>query len=107
MFFAPFLGRNSARMPGRNTFDFRASKQFALGGTKKGEVILDIFNLFNHINYTTVSATAFTTGTQTFNAATNTLTVPLNHSAGFLVPSAIGNTLYGMREAQIGFKIYW
>jgi len=106
-FFAPFLGRNSDRMPGRQTFDIRLSKQFNLHGTTKAEVLVDIFNLFNHINYTTVSATAFGITSSTFDAAANLATVTLNHNAGFLVPSAIGNTLYGMREAQLGFKLYW
>jgi outer membrane receptor protein involved in Fe transport len=107
--FAPWLGRNSARQTGRQTFDLRVSKVFSLQGSAKLEVLVDVFNLFNHINYTSASNVAFSvpSGGATYDPVANAATVVLNHSTGFLVPSAIGNTLYGMREGQIGFKFSW
>jgi outer membrane receptor protein involved in Fe transport len=103
-FFAPWVGRNADRLPGRKTVDFRISKEFPAGGTKRIEVLAEVFNLFNWINYTGASATAFNVASSTYDAAANKATVTLTRNTGFLVPTTIGNTLYGMREAQIGLK---
>jgi hypothetical protein len=104
-FFAPFVGRNADRQPGRKTVDLRVSKDIGLGGAMHAEVLLEVFNLFNTINYTGASATAFGVGSSTYDPAANIATVTLTHNSGFLKPTTIGNTLYGMREAQIGLKL--
>jgi hypothetical protein len=103
-FFAPFVGRNADRQPGRKTVDLRVSKDIPVGGSMHAEVLIEVFNLFNTINYTAESATAFNVASSTFDAAANKATVNLTRNTGFLVPTTIGNTLYGMREAQIGLK---
>jgi outer membrane receptor protein involved in Fe transport len=102
--FAPWVGRNADRLPGRKTVDFRASKEFAAGGGRRIEVLAEVFNLFNWLNYTGASATAFNVASSTYDAAANKATVTLTRNTGFLVPTTIGNTLFGMREAQIGVK---
>jgi Carboxypeptidase regulatory-like domain len=107
---APWLGRNSERQNGRKTVDLRASKQFGVGGGRKVEVLWEVFNLFNWVNYTGASSTAFnvaTTPAATYDATTNTATVNLTRNTGFLVPTTIGNTLYGMRDMQLGLKFGW
>ena len=106
-FFAPFVGRNADRQPGRKTVDLRVSKDIAVAGSTHVEVLLEVFNLFNTINYTGESATAFGVGSSTYDPATNKATVTLTHNSGFLVPTTIGNTLFGMREAQIGLKLHF
>ena len=105
--FAPWLGRNSARQDGRKTIDLRASKQFDVGGHRSVEVLWEVFNLFNWVNYTGASATAFTVPFSTFDSAANMATVPLTKNSGFLVPTTIGNTLFGMRDMQLGLKLRW
>jgi outer membrane receptor protein involved in Fe transport len=105
--FAPWLGRNSDRQPGRKTVDLRASKEFNLGGGKKAEVLWEVFNLFNWINYTGASATAFGITSSTYDPGANLATVTLNHNTGFLGATTIGNTLYGMRDMQLGLKFRW
>jgi outer membrane receptor protein involved in Fe transport len=103
-FFAPWVGRNSDRLPGRKTVDFRASKEFSAGGTRKIEILAEVFNLFNWLNYTGASATAFNVASSTYDAVANKATVTLTRNTGFLVPTTIGNTLFGMREGQVALK---
>jgi len=105
--FAPWVGRNSDRLPGRKTVDLRASKEFPIGGTNRIEVLWEVFNLFNWINYTGASMTAFNVSSSTYDPAANLATVNLTRNAGFLVPTTIGNTLFGMRDMQFGLKFRW
>jgi hypothetical protein len=37
----------------------------------------------------------------------NVATVTLAKSSGFLVPTTIGNTLFGMRDMQFGLRFTW
>jgi hypothetical protein len=106
-FFAPWLGRNPDRQTGRKTVDVRVSKEFSVGGTKKAEVLWEVFNLFNTINYTNASSTAYNVSSSAYDPVANMATVTLAHNAGFLVPTTIGNTLYGMRDMQLGLKFRW
>ena len=108
-FISPWLGRNSERQDGRKTVDLRVSKVVDVGGTRRIEVMWEVFNLFNWINYTGASATAYNVNAtaSTFNAATNTGVVALTTNTGFLVPTTIGNTLFGMRDMQFGLKFTW
>ena len=106
-FLPPWLGRNSERLPGRKTVDARVSKQFAVGGRKNVEILWEVFNVFNWINYTGASSTAFTVSSSTYDATANVATVTLAKSSGFLVPTTIGNTLFGMRDMQLGLKFTW
>ncbi len=116
---APWLGRNTERHVlvdgnlignGRRTVDLRASKQFGIGGGRKVEALWEVFNLFNWVNYTGASTTAFNVSASpaaAYDPATNIATVNLTRNTGFLVPTTIGNTLYGMRDMQIGLKVSW
>ena len=70
-------------------------------------MLWEVFNVFNWVNYTGASATAFNVGSSTYDAAANLATVTLTRNTGFLVPTTIGNTLYGMREMQLGLKFRW
>jgi outer membrane receptor protein involved in Fe transport len=108
-FIAPWLGRNSERQDGRKTVDFRVSKAVRITGSQRLEVLWEVFNLFNWINYTGASVTAFNVNSaaSTFNAAANTGVVALTSNTGFLVPTTIGNTLFGMRDMQFGVKYTW
>jgi len=46
------ISRNSARLPGQATVDVRVSRVFSAGASRKVELILDVFNLFNRVNFT-------------------------------------------------------
>lgn len=48
------IGRNAGVLPMQATVDVRIAKRFPLGGRLKLEGILEVFNLFNRVNYTDV-----------------------------------------------------
>jgi hypothetical protein len=104
---APFHERNSFRGTGRKTFDLRVSKVFDIGGRRQIVALWEAFNLFNWENYTSFGTTKYSVASSSYNAATNTVTVNLNESTGFLLPTAASNTLYGPRDMQIGLKFLW
>ena len=87
--------------------DARVSKEFSLSGTRKVEILWEVFNVANWINYTGASATSFNVSTSTYDAVANLATVTLTRNTGFLVPTTIGNTLFGMRDMQLGLKFKW
>lgn len=55
------VGRNSARQPSTSSFDLRVSRVFPIKGTQHVEVMVEAFNLFNHVNVVNVNNT-FGTG---------------------------------------------
>jgi hypothetical protein len=105
---APWRGHNSDRQPGRNTFDVRAAKSFAIGGTGNIQVLWEVFNLFNTENYSQFSDTAYTfNGTPTYDAAANLLTVNLRQDPGYLVARSATSNFWGMRDMQFGLRFLW
>lgn len=49
------LGYNAFTLPGYFTFDLRLSRQLALGGARRAEIIVEGFNLTNRLNPTNVN----------------------------------------------------
>ncbi len=70
-------------------------------------MLWEVFNVFNWTNYTGASSTAFNVSSSTYDAATNLSTVTLTRNPGYLVPTTIGNTLFGMRDMQLALKLRW
>ena len=107
-FVAPWVGFNTDRQTGRNTFDIRAAKDFVVGGRNRVQVLWEVFNLFNTENYATFSDTAYSvTGTPVFDAATNLATVNLLRDPGYLVARTATSNFWGMRDMQFGLKFLW
>jgi hypothetical protein len=106
-FFAPWVGRNTDRYPGRATMDLRLSKRFDVGRGAQAEVLWDMFNLFNRTNVTSASNIAFNVASSTFDAAANLATVNLTRNAGYLVPTSSSNTFIGSRDMQLGLRFLW
>jgi hypothetical protein len=107
-FVAPWVGFNTDRQTGRNTFDIRAAKDFRLGGNKRVQVLWEVFNLFNTENYATFSDTAYSIiGTPVYDAATNLATVNLRADPGYLVARTASSNFWGMRDMQFGLKFLW
>ena len=104
---APFETRNGFRQSGRKTIDLRVSKRFNLGGRTRVEALWETFNIFNWTNYTSFGTTKYRVASSTYDAATNKATVNLTEDAGFALPSAASNTLFGPRDMQIGVKLLW
>jgi hypothetical protein len=106
-FFAPWVGRNTDRYPGRATLDLRLSKRFSVGRGTEAEVLWDMFNLFNRVNVTTASNIAFNVASSAYDAAANLATVTLTRNAGYLVPTSSSNTFSGSRDMQLGLRLLW
>jgi hypothetical protein len=104
---APFETRNSFRQTGRKTVDLRFSKAFNAGGRRQVVALVEVFNIANWTNYTAFGTTKYRVASSSFDAASNKATVVLTEDAGFAVPSAAGNTLFGPRDTQLGLKFLW
>jgi hypothetical protein len=88
------VGRNSARFScfsnvaedcGTSSFDMRISRPIRLGGRQRIDVMVEAFNLFNHVNVVNVN---------------NTIGTGATPSATFRQVTAIGD----MRQMQLGIR---
>lgn len=96
----PFLGRDSFRMPGIDTFDVRVSRVFRFSGERaKLEVIAESFNVLNHVNYTGINTQMYTFGG---TAAAPVLTY---FPAFQTLNAANNNNVLSSRQIQLGAKI--
>lgn len=87
--------RNSLNLPARYNVDLRLSRQVPLGGSRRGEVIAEVKNIFNTVQWSAVSNAALAVTT-----ATGLPTVPVPTSGDQLLPSAA----YEQRQLQLGFR---
>ena len=108
-FVAPWVGFNTDRQTGRNTFDMRVSKRFALGSRRNIEVLWEAFNLFNTVNESNFSPVAYSvpTGGATYDAATNVATVNLRPDPGYLIGRSASTNFWGPRDMQFGLRFFW
>ena len=86
--------RNSLSLPARYNVDMRLSRQIAVGGSAKAEVIAELKNIFNTVQWSGVTATIPT------NAQGVPLSGSLPASADLLPPSGG----YEQRQFQLGFR---
>jgi hypothetical protein len=82
-------------LPARYNVDLRLSRQVGLGADMKAEVIAEIKNLFNTVQWSSVSGTQFAV-----NPSTGEATTTLPTSADQLPPSGG----YEQRQFQLGFR---
>lgn len=121
----PFLGANSLQMPRTATVDLRLQKQFKIKESWKLTLSGDAFNLFNHVNVTSVSTQMFSiqsSGTARGGTVNCNLTSGVNpigpclifqdpaitgNSSTSLFNSVTGssNTLTFQRQIQVGVKL--
>ena len=93
------VARNSLRLPARYNVDLRLSRQVPLGGSRKGEVIAEVKNVFNTVQWSGVSNAAVAVATAT-GLPTGVDTGVLPTSGDQLTP----NGGYEQRQLQIGFR---
>jgi Carboxypeptidase regulatory-like domain/TonB dependent receptor len=109
----PFETRNGFRREGRNTFDVRLSKRFDFAGRRQLQVLWEVFNVLNSVNYTSFSTVKYRVASNTFDAAANKVTVNLEEvldaqgQPDFGRPTTASNTLFGPRDMQFGIKFLW
>lgn len=89
------IARNSLRLPARYNVDLRLSRQVAVGGPRRVEVIAEVKNLFNTVQWSSVTGTAIPVNTAT---GLPTGTVPT--SGDQLIPTGG----YEQRQLQVGFR---
>jgi hypothetical protein len=86
--------RNSLNLPARYNVDLRLSRQFPVGGSAKAEVLAELKNIFNTVQWSGVSGTQFAVNA----AGQPTGTLPT--SGDQLTPSGG----YEQRQFQLGFR---
>jgi hypothetical protein len=89
------VSRNSLNLPARYNVDLRLSRQVPLGGARRAEVIAEVKNLFNTVQWSGVSNAAVAVV-----AATGLPVNALPTSGDQLTP----NGGYEQRQLQIGFR---
>jgi hypothetical protein len=96
---AYFVGKNSNFLPPTVNTDMKLGRSFHITEKVQGQLSLEVFNLFNHVNYNTATGTAYTTGG---TAAAPTLT----YSSSFGALTAANNGwFFTQRQLQLGAKI--
>jgi hypothetical protein len=99
----PIVQRNAFRMPNTQVMDLRASKHFTFHDRYGVELIGEAFNLFNHLNATSVNTLGYFTGgtaaapTLNFNSGTGT-------SAFGAMTNANSNFAYSTRQVQLAAR---
>jgi outer membrane receptor protein involved in Fe transport len=83
------LGRNTLEGPGYASVDVRVAREFALGGRVRGEVSLDVFNLFDRTNI------------RDLNTVWGSVDPAATPIASFNTPRDVFNP----RQAQVGLKL--
>jgi len=89
------ISRNSLRLPARYNVDFRLSRQVSIGGSRKIEAIAEVKNLFNTVQWSSVTGTALAV-----NTATGDPTGVVPTSGDQLIPTGG----YEQRQLQLGFR---
>ena len=95
----PSIERNSYRLPSTTSVDFRVSRSFQLQGKAKIEALVETFNLFNHINYTSENTTLYTIG-----GTATAPTLAYNTLFGSYTNANSGTFSPRPREVQIGVR---
>jgi hypothetical protein len=94
------VSRNSLNLPARYNVDLRLSRQVPLGGARKGEVIAEVKNLFNTVQWSGVQNAAIAVA-----AATG---LPTGVTPGGVLPTSgdqlTPNAGYEQRQLQVGFR---
>jgi len=116
----PFLSPNSFQMPRTSTVDLRLEREFKLHESWRLTLSGDAFNLFNHVNVTSINAQMFsiqTSGTvHGVNCSLTTGTGPClvfqdpaitgsPSTSLFQAATASSNTLTYQRQIQVGVRL--
>jgi outer membrane receptor protein involved in Fe transport len=109
----PGLARNSFRMPRTQVVDLRVSKSFRITERFRIELLGEGFNLFNHVNATTVTNLGYFIDTSASLTDINGVPCSSSHpclgpNAGFgHVSNANSNFAYSTRQVQLGARFFF
>jgi hypothetical protein len=96
----PSLPRNAYLLPKTANVDLRVSRAFPHVGTRSVEAILDVFNLFDRLNYTASNTLMYTVGG---TATAPTLTY--NPTFGSLTNANSNYFVFTPRQIQLAFRV--
>jgi hypothetical protein len=108
--FIPVIGRNTYKYPRDIVQDLRVQKQLAFTERYRAELRLDLFNLYNHQNVTSVQNLAYKLQSGSAGPNANTATATFQSGTGgtalFGTPNNSNSSgfLYTPRQVQIGFR---
>ena len=109
--YLPTVGRNTLRLPATVNVDLRAGRSFRAGTRAHVLASVEVFNLLNHQNVTSVTQRAYLVGTPVagvtplvFQSAAEIAVEGLNTKA-FGVPTATGTSLARERQVQMGLRV--
>ena len=94
----PEIARNGFQMPRTVNVDLRLAKKFSLYESWKLELFGEAFNLFNHVNATSV-------GTRNFSIGGTAAAPTLVADPQFGVVQSSSNSLLAQRQIQIGARL--
>ncbi len=94
----PIQGRNSCRYPEFENLDMRVSRRFRLTERTNLELLAEGFNLFNHVNPTSVN-----TGMYTIDSSPAVPSMKFNSTFG--IPTQASSTLWRERQLQFAARI--
>ncbi len=100
-------GRNTFKQPSTANVDLRLQKDLQLTERFNVELLGEAFNLFNHMNVTSVNSTAYSigsTGTLTYNPF-NPGPGKSSQSGSGAITNADSNFVYSQRQIQLGVKL--
>ncbi|HEV2386133.1 MAG TPA: TonB-dependent receptor [Candidatus Acidoferrales bacterium] len=96
----PWIPRNAFEAPRTADVDLEIGKGFTIAERFNFKLFADAFNMFNHVNVTSVDTQIYTAG--------GTKAAPtLTFRPGFLAPTSSSSTLGAQRQIQIGAKLTW
>jgi len=102
------IGRNTFRMPRTQVVDLRLSKKFNFTERYAAEVSGQSYNLFNHVNATSVNNTGYIISSTATGCGTGVGASPnpcLNFNGPFgSITNANSNFAYSSRQVEIGFR---
>jgi len=105
------IGRNTFRLPRTQVVDMRISKKFTFAERYNAEFVAQAYNLFNHVNATSVNNTGYVISTSgTLNnvagAPACTSAAPcLNFNGPFgTITNANSNFAYSSRQLELGVR---
>jgi outer membrane receptor protein involved in Fe transport len=96
----PNLKRNAFLLPKTANVDLRVSRAFPNTGTRRVEAILDVFNLFNRLNYTAVNTLMYTVG-----GAATAPTLTYNPTFGTLTNANSNYFVFTPRQIQLAVRV--
>jgi hypothetical protein len=95
----PSIERNSYSLPKTINVDLRVSRGFRLAGSHTIEAMVDVFNMFNRLNYTAMNTTLYAIGG---TAAAPTLTY--NQTFGTLTNANSNYFVFTPRQVQLAVR---